>query len=361
MYPEARMIAPMLIWKLPSGKEGKLSEVCESGEYFAQLKVDGYFYQFEKTTNYSYLFSRTISKVTGYYSEKLANVPHIKEALDRLPAETTLIGEIYVPGGTSKDVTSIMGCLPEKAIERQQKQGLIHFYVHDIIQLAGQDLTNTGAAQRYLTLCDLWDSMDFKDFDFLELAQSFDTDIEARLSQILSSGGEGIVLKKCDAPYTPGKRPAWHTIKCKQMDTIDMICTDFIPPTKLYTGKELESWCYNIDQDGIRLEGNYTELKELGFNPVPVTKPYYYGWPGAICIGYYNSEGKLVETGTVASGLTDEDRKGIKENPELYKNSVVALRCMSIDKKNKTLRHPAFVTWRPDKNAEDCNESAVFS
>lgn len=32
MYPEAKMIEVMKIWKLPSDKEGMLSELCESGD-----------------------------------------------------------------------------------------------------------------------------------------------------------------------------------------------------------------------------------------------------------------------------------------------------------------------------------------
>ena len=55
-YPEigGQMIEPMKIWKLPSGKEDKLSEVCSSGEYFLEEKIDGAFYQFVKTENYEY-------------------------------------------------------------------------------------------------------------------------------------------------------------------------------------------------------------------------------------------------------------------------------------------------------------------
>ena len=151
MYPEANMVEPMKIWQLPSGKENMLSQLCQSGEYFAQEKIDGYWYQFEKTDNYSYLFSRNVSVQTGLLSEKSENVPHIIQAFNQLPAGTILIGEIYFPGGTSKDVTTIMGCLPEKAIERQ-KNNPIHFYVHDIIMYNKIDLIKVKAELRYKIL-----------------------------------------------------------------------------------------------------------------------------------------------------------------------------------------------------------------
>ena len=97
MYPEALIIEPMKINKIPDGKEHMFPSLCESGEYFAQLKKDGYWYMYEKTENYAYLFSRTTSAVTGTLAEKSANVPHIMEVLNLLPAGTILIGEIYYP------------------------------------------------------------------------------------------------------------------------------------------------------------------------------------------------------------------------------------------------------------------------
>ena len=55
-------------------------------------------------------------------------------ALSCLPTDTILIGEIYYPGGSSKNTTEIMGCLAPKAIERQNgTYGKIHYYVHDIL------------------------------------------------------------------------------------------------------------------------------------------------------------------------------------------------------------------------------------
>ena len=49
-------------------------------------------------------------------AEKSENVPHIMEIMDRVPVGTIIIGEIYYPGKRSKDVTPIMGSLPDKAL-----------------------------------------------------------------------------------------------------------------------------------------------------------------------------------------------------------------------------------------------------
>ena len=116
LYPgaEGLMYKPMLIH---ASTNSQLLKACESGEYFAQLKKDGAFYQFVKGLNGEcYLFGRTISKKTGVLTEKIANVPHIKETLSILPNGSILVGEIYYPGGSSKNTVEIMGCLPAKAI-----------------------------------------------------------------------------------------------------------------------------------------------------------------------------------------------------------------------------------------------------
>lgn len=363
---EDLMIQPMLIWTLPTNKKDKLSEICASGEYFAEEKLDGALYQFCRTNRGNYLFGRTVSVKNGLLTNKIDNVPHINSALSCLPCGTVIVGEIYVPDGTSKNVTSIMGCLPAEAIKRQDKQGKIKYYLHDMIFYNGENMQSWGAEARYQKLVEVWNKFHLEQFDFLQLAESFDTGIEERLSQILSAGGEGIVLKKKDAPYSEGKRPAWATIKCKQMDTIDLVCTRAIEATKEYTGKELETWSYWQERSERDQNGEYTWLSSEGqyyedylHNPHiyrPVTKPYFYGWKTAIGIGAYDDEGNLKEIGTVSSGLTDEMRAHLDD----YVGKVVALQCMSIDRKEKTLRHPIVKAWRDDKNAAECKLSEVF-
>lgn len=353
---EDLMIQPMLIWTLPANKKDKLSEICASGEYFAEEKIDGALYQFCRTDKGNYLFGRTVSVKNGLLTNKIDNVPHINSALSCLPCGTVIIGEIYVPGGISKNVTSIMGCLPAEAIKRQDKQGKIKYYLHDMIFYNGEDMQSWGAEARYQKLVEAWNEFHLEQFDFLRLAESFDTGIEERLSQILAAGGEGIVLKKKDAPYSEGKRPAWATIKCKQMDTLDLICTRAIEATKDYTGKELETWPF-WERTLTEVEQIHTDMCQFGVEGwIPITKPYFYGWKTAIGIGAYDDEGNLKEIGTVSSGLTDEMRAHLDD----YVGKVVALQCMSIDRKEKTLRHPIVKAWRDDKNAAECKLSEVF-
>lgn len=356
---------PMLIWKLPAGKENQMSTVCSSGEYFAQEKIDGCLYTYVKgREGQRYLFGRTISKVTNISTEKGENVPHIMNALNCLPFSTVIVGEIYYDGCTAKDVTSIMGCLPAEAIRRQKDpkgRGRIHYYIHDLLFYNGVNLTKTGAYDRYRILEAIYHKHNLDQYDFLRLATIVEENIEDEVSRILNAGGEGMVLKKKTAPYTYDKRPAHMTIKFKQMDDTDLVCTRTIPATRDYTGKELETWSYWAKDTG----DNMTELISCenmygreGW--MPVTKPYVFGWQTAIGIGAYDENGNLVELGTVSSGLTDEDKAAMGADPLSFVGKVVSLHCMSIDKKEKTLRHPVFKSWREDKNAEDCKINEVF-
>lgn len=378
LYPGAEdmMQEAMLIWKLPAGKENMMSEVCSNGQYFAEEKIDGAWYQFTKGVGgQEYLFGRTISKVTGLMTEKGGNVPHILSALDRVPNGTALIGEVYYDGCTAKDTVTIMGCLPSEAIKRQENKGKIKYYVHDIIFYDGVNLMGVGAWDRYRILKAIWERHSLNDFDYLRLAQVVERDIEEEVGRILNAGGEGMVLKKRDAIYYPGKRPAWTAIKFKQMDDVDLVCTRTIPATRNYTGKEIETWPYwECEMQGTNqntgekvpisciidhgLEKLSDEEKEWPWEPV--TKPYAMGWHTAIGIGAYDDEGNLVELGTVSSGLTDEDRAEMGANPDEFVGRIVSLHCMLIDKKEKTLRHPVFKAWRDDKNATDCKISEVF-
>ena len=354
LYPEATMVEAMRIWSLPKNKEHLLQEKCDSGEYFGQIKKDGFWYSFNKTENHSYLFSRNESKETGLLTEKVANVPHIQAALDCIPKDTILIGEIYVPGGTSKDTTRIMGCLPTLAIERQKEEGNIHYYIHDIISFNGISMLKMPAIKRYEVLNKLYESFNLARYSFIELAQAYTDNLFERIGQSLEDGEEGMVLKHKDAFYSPGKKPAWSAIKCKKVDYLDVVCMGFEDATKEYTGKELESWQYWEDSEGNLALGSFYGSDKHS----PVTKPYYNGWKTSILIGVYNEQNELKSIGTVSSGLTDDMKISITKDPDSYIGEVLKVQCMEIV--DGVCRHPIFKGFRIDKNPRECT-TEIFS
>ena len=364
LYPDAFMFDAMKIWTLPENKKHKLQEICEGGEYFAQIKTDGNWYQFVTAPTESYLFSRSESVVTNLLTEKLANVPHIKEALKRLPPNTIVIGEIYYPGLTSNEVRSIMGCKAPLAIARQKgAMGFIKYYLHDIIMFNGVNLMNMGAWDRYCFLKAAFEKLDLGNGGSVELAESFETNIYEKIFEALESGEEGMVLKRRDYKYIPAKKPAWSAIKVKKVDYADVICMSLEPATKKYDGEELDTWrfwesetgaTYDLDRKGWTESSE--KLIENGF--IPITKSHYFGWCGSISIGVYDVHGELKKIGSVSSGLTDALKESMKQKPENYIGQVCE--CKLMQKFEQAFRHGVFKGFRDDKNAKECTFESIF-
>ncbi len=367
LYPNALMFDAMKVWKLPDNKEHELAKHCNSGEYFAQVKKDGNFYQIVTTADNLYLFSRTESKSTGLLTEKMDNVPHIKKAFSKLPQNTIILGEIYYPGLTSNECRTIMGCKAPLAIKRQNDAdglGKIHFYMHDIIFFNGRSLLEVGAFKRYEFLTKVNEMYNLTDCPQVELAEIYTDGIYEKISEVLDAGEEGMVLKKKDIGYFPGRKPAWSMLKVKKVDYADVVCMGFEDATVVYDGKELETWEYwiNPDSEALYPKGcyynNYMQEEERMFY-CPVTKPHYYGWKTAIQIGAYNKSNELKSIGTVSSGLTDELRKSITEEPQKYIGEVLKVQVMEMFE--GALRHPIFKGFRDDKNAKECTMDSIFS
>lgn len=376
LYPGSEGITyePMLIH---SSTTEQLKAACESGEWFGQIKKDGALYQYVKGLNgKSYLFGRTISKKTGVLTEKGANVPHIMEALDNLPNGTIIIGEIYYRGKTSKDVTPIMGCLPEKAIERQSSReyGFIRYYIHDILMYDGVNFVTTKVNNelRYKILKKIYYIHNLEEYPYIHLACSWDDDLYNRIGRALSKGEEGMVLKKKDGIYEPGKRPM-SNLKAKKTDFADVIIIGFEMPTIEYYGKELETWQYWINP----MNGGFNTYDDVLCHTVgnhyndyinkgkdlymPVTKPFYMGWWNArIKIGAYDKDGNIINIGTIHSGIPDSMKQDMSEHPEKYLNKVCSIQCMELDRKEHTIRHGFLVNMRDDKNPRECTIDSIF-
>ncbi len=340
-YPGSEQIPAQLISSSPREKD--LERAIQTGKYVLQEKIDGYFYQLEKTDDGQvYLFSRSKSKKTGELTEKINNVPHIKEWAEKyIPNGTILIGEIFVPGGTSKDCTRIMGCLPTKAIRRQHDEGWIHYYVHDMIKYEGKILLDNPFIERYNILYNsgLFNSNYYSLIPEVHLAENYEENQLEALQNIFARGGEGGVFKDRNATYKPGKRPK-DNFKEKTIVTLDVIVIGFIEPEKEYKGKELSTWKYFVDNE-------------------PVTKAYYFGWKAGFVVGAYDG-GELKEIGTISSGMTDFMREDTATYPEHYLNHVIEISAMSVDKERHSIRHGRFIRMRDDKNTEDCTFETIF-
>lgn len=384
LYPGSHQIPAMRYHNKLS--DSKVDAAMTNGEWCLQEKKDGCFYQLEKIDNdHIYLFSRTKSKKTGELAEKGANVPHIIEWARRfLPDDTVLLGEIYIPGGHSNDVTSIMGCLPKNAIARQEASDWVHYYVFDCIYYNGNNLCDNTLETRvghYLE-CMLYDCFELGNYiggynpacKYVEMATTYTlgenvnigigcTSFQEKLNEIFAAGGEGAVFKRLDSIYEPDKRPMTCFKMKEHVDSVDLVVMELLNPVKEYTGKELDTWPYWYDtklkEEVYVAEGALKAVVESD-RFYPVTKHYFFRWKNGMRLGAYK-DGKLIEVGRVASGLTDEMREDMAEHPENYLGKVAQISCMSLNKKDHTVRHPVFECMRPDKDENDCLLDEIFS
>ena len=348
-------------WSWPSSFKGDPKEETRnlifSENYLGARKMDGAYYRFIKDMDGNMRLQGRSRSVNGTYLDKLDHVPHLMDFFNELPNGTCLLGEIYFPTHEgSSEVTKIMGCLTPKAIERQSKGDKLHYYIFDIWAWEGESYMNKVCEDRFHELNSY--SHTYVN-EYVEWAEYFQgKKLWTNLQTILANGGEGIVMTKKGTVPQPGKRAARKTLKVKKelAENIDCFFTGhYTSPTRLYSGKELETWKYWLRiRDNQKLEGTFYENYKNGEAIEPVTKPYFYGWAGSLEIGVMK-DGKVEPIGFL-SGLSDE----IKADPKAYQNSCIEVAAMEVLPDTHALRHGKLKQFRPDLTPEDCTFEKAF-
>lgn len=336
----------------------------ENDEYIATCKYDGEWTMFIKWDGQYLIRSRSLSKVTGAYGDKTAHLPHLVEEMQKWPDNTVILGEVCWGdfGSVSTDVGTILRCLPAKAVERQKERKLV-VKMFDLLAIFGESWLNMPYGSRLMQLRNYEGWIDSEYFTVTNICPPGKTPAEFA-DEIISQGGEGVVIQRADYIYEPGKRAAWKTLKLKQrLPEMEFKVVASIPATREYNGKYPESWPYweveveHYDPSETDEFGNqwHTPFKEweLIEDPspeermigVPVTKPYFFGWHMGVRFEY---NGVMCDA---SSGLTDADRDwlGTIEAQNMIKNGelYVTIRAMQ-EASLGGLRHPVIVRLRTD-------------
>ena len=361
--------APPSSWSDEKKRENAHSRIY-SGNWLGAEKKDGYFAKLIKDEDGNIILYSRSRGVNGKFADKHEWVPHLNGFFDSLPVGTCLLGELYFPSKPgSRNVTTIMGCLKEKAIERQDKGEKLHFYVFDCLAWDGQSWLNQTALSRFT-----WVSA-FAPIGYVSFAQYLSgKDLWVMLQEVLARGDEGIVITHEDAKYEPGKRPSKTTLKIKKelKQTIDCFFTGIgSAPTKEYTGKEIETWQYWENSiTGVKVQGECFSEYKNGAALTPVTKGYFFGWCGSLEIGVLRKRagsrckinGVIYENTEVfpigwLSGVTEE----MKADPMKYAFKPIEVTAMEYDSISHTLRHGKMVGWRKDLTLTDCTFEKIES
>lgn len=353
-------------WSFPKSYKKDIKEETRnmifSGEYIGSRKMDGAYYRFIKDMDGNMVLQGRSRGVSGDFLNKYDWVPQLHPFFESLPNGTCLIGEIYFPENEgSSNVTKIMGCLTQKARERQEKGDKLHYYIFDVWAFNRESFLEKKIEDRINKLIDI--EAEYVS-EYIEVAAYFEgNELWEQLQLILENGGEGVVITKKGTIPEPGKRKARKSLKIKKeiSNTIDCFFTGKgTEPTKEYTGKELETWPYYINtitDERLEIKEHYREYM-TGSPITPVTKPYYYGWAGSLEIGVVKGD-KVVPIGLL-SGLSDD----LKSQPAAQKSKTIEVSCMELqyhdDGRQPGLRHAKFIQFRPDKDWRECKWEDIF-
>lgn len=352
-----RYWAPPSSWSDEKKRETTHNRIF-SGEWLGGEKKDGYFTKLVKDEDGNVgLYSRSRG-VSGEFPEKHEWVPHLQSFFDMLPNGTCLLGELFLPSKPgSSNITTLLGCLKEKCIARQEAGEKLHFYCFDILAWDGISYLNKPFEDRVEELILMWRAGYMN--EYVEIAEYFrGKELWSKLQEILANGGEGMVITRGGALYQPGKRPSKDCQKVKKelADNIDCFFTGrATAPTRLYSGKELKTWKYwERLRDGEKLEGELYDDYKSGAPIEPVTKPYFLGMAGSLEIAVMK-DGEVFPIGLL-SGLADE----IKANPKAMTNQCIEVAAMEIMTDTYALRHGKLKQFRPDLTPNECTFEKAF-
>lgn len=351
----------------PITRRMKLEQAAASGMYVWSQKYDGNFCRAVITKERNALQTRGISKVTGTYSELQKKVFFWDSVVNAFQkGDTVILGELYLPGGVDRDVGSICRCLVEKARARQ-KTTKLEWRIFDVLALDGKNIMNEGIEVRSQYIDEVVRRINsplVKDVKYHEMTETFFDEIE----EIFAQGGEGAVCYKKGIPYIPDKRTsAWDTIKVKQeiSDDIDCVIMGLVPCERNYNGGDVGHWeMWENTRTKQLVFGEYFGAYQNGEPYEPVSRNYFNNFCGAIQVGVYDNNGKLIPLCNVA-GLTDEFKIELRDNFDkwyLCPLSIGGMMVSSSANGSISIRHPHLKSIRKnDIDPKDCTLSKIIS
>lgn len=370
-------IEPMRYWApassmSPDSKRQHLEQMIAAGNYIWSQKFDGNWSRAVITSNRNALQTRGISKKTGTYGEVQNKVFFWNDVVKAFnKGDTVILGEIYLPGGIDKDTGAILRCLDDKAIARQKDKKL-EWRIFDILVLDGINMMNESVINRVKHIPEVVKRINNPLVIGIEYHE-MDENFFDSLNDIFANGGEGAVCYKKTSIYEPGKRGphSWDTCKVKQEISadIDAFIIGVEEPTHSYTGKDISSWTFwENTRTNEKVYGEYFGEYQIGGPYIPITKNYYYNWPGAMYLGVYKNDGNIVKLCKVA-GLTEELKTELRDNFNEWYMCPITIGGMMVSTAQAdengigiSIRHPYIKTIRKnDIDPKDCTLEKIIS
>jgi bifunctional non-homologous end joining protein LigD len=287
-----------------------------------ELKYDGYRLIAGKEDGEAVLLSRAGNDLT-------ATFPDVAKAVQRLPFEDLVVdGEVVVHddrGLPSFQRLQKRGRL-SRGIEIQRAAAELPatLYLFDLLGFSGHDLRSLPLETRKSLLKSVLPSA-----GLLRYSEHIEEQGEAMFEQVQRMRLEGIVAKKADSPYRPGRSPDWRKIRADRTD--DFVVVGFTDRKRSRTGFGALHLAQFVGDELV-----YTGRVGTGFTA------------GQLDEAREQLDGILRDEPACAGALPSGPGHHWVE-PLL----VCEVRFRELTEEGM-LRHPAFLRWRDDKEPEEC-------
>jgi DNA ligase D-like protein (predicted ligase) len=164
-----------------------VTKIPVGGEWTYEIKLDGYRLEVVRTGGETRLYSRRQNVLNHKFN-------YIAKALDYLPPETVLDGELVAIGPDGKPNFNLLQNF-------KSAESHIVYYSFDVLMHKGRNLTLVPLSERRALLRTV-----LKPSDHIALSEVSDRTAAEMLTFVKSHGLEGVVAKRSDSVYQPGLR-----------------------------------------------------------------------------------------------------------------------------------------------------------
>lgn len=191
-----------------------------SGSWLVEDKFDGIRAQAHKSGARVRLFSRTLNDVTGSY-------PEVAEALRQVPRDIMLDGEIVAQrDGNVLPFRFLQARLQRKRIDAELLAEVpVAYYAFDMLADGDEFLIDEPLIVRRERLAEhVQPGKNVSVAAFKPLAEgATEAEIHEYFEDARIRGHEGIMFKRSDSPYHPGRRGKWWLKLKRELSTLDVV------------------------------------------------------------------------------------------------------------------------------------------
>jgi DNA ligase D-like protein (predicted ligase) len=235
---------------LPGWIPPRLCQPVESApsgqQWLHEIKLDGFRMAARIEGGRAQLLTRTGLDWSDKYPSVVAALANVRAKSAYLDGELCGVGDDGLPSFSQTQATSD----GERGVQ-------LVYYAFDLLHLDGRDAASMPLVERKALLKPLIAGVPGLQFNDHETG-----DGELIRKHACELGFEGVVSKTIDAPYAPGNRGLWRKSKCL----------------------------------------NRQEFVVVGWTDPEGSRPHL----GALLLGYYSDDGKLIYAGRVGTGMPDK-------------------------------------------------------